>query len=100
MLVTPKAIEILRQAEVLFAPGKAANAGGVAVSGLEMSQNRQGLVWSPEDVENHLRRIIHDIHDRCVEHGQGRGGAINYARGANVAGFIKVADAMLASGLQ
>lgn len=87
------------QAKVLFGPGKAANAGGVAVSGLEQSQNALRLQWSHEEVDSRLKGIMRDIHDKCVRHGGGEDDYINYVRGANIAGFIKVADAMLAYGV-
>ena len=80
-------------------PGKAANAGGVATSGLEMSQNAQRLVWSRGEVDNRLHAIMKNIHHACVEHGAERGGYVNYVNGSNIAGFVKVADAMLAQGL-
>jgi glutamate dehydrogenase (NADP+) len=85
-------------AKVLFAPGKAANAGGVAVSGLEQSQNALRLSWSREEVDARLSSIMGKIHDQCVEHGNSGGDYINYIKGANIAGFVKVADAMLAQG--
>ncbi|MCA9085131.1 MAG: NADP-specific glutamate dehydrogenase [Planctomycetaceae bacterium] len=86
------------RANILFAPAKAANAGGVAVSGLEQSQNALRLSWSHEEVDSRLQTIMHDIHSRCVQHGRQPDSSINYVVGANVAGFIKVADAMLAYG--
>jgi glutamate dehydrogenase (NADP+) len=92
------AVHELVQAKVLFGPAKAANAGGVAVSGLEQSQNALRLSWSREEVDQRLRTIMHDIHEKCVERGNGDG-YINYVKGANIAGFIKVADAMLAYGV-
>ena len=85
-------------AKVLFAPGKASNAGGVAVSGLEQSQNALRLSWGREEVDEKLQTIMHDIHEKCVKQGQD-GDFVNYVRGANIAGFIKVADAMLAYGI-
>lgn len=85
-------------AKVLFAPGKASNAGGVAVSGLEQSQNALRLSWSREEVDEKLQTIMREIHEKCVQHGQD-GDFVNYVRGANIAGFIKVADAMLAYGI-
>jgi len=84
-------------ARILFGPAKAANAGGVAVSGLEQSQNALRISWSREQVNEHLEQIMKSIHDKCVEHGQEEGW-IDYVRGANVAGFVKIADAMLAYG--
>lgn len=88
----------LVRAKVLFGPAKAANAGGVAVSGLEQSQNALRLSWSREEVDQRLRTIMHDIHEKCIEHGTDDG-YVNYVKGANIAGFIKVADAMLAYGV-
>ena len=82
---------------MLFAPGKAANAGGVAVSGLEQSQNSQRLSWSREEVDRRLQTIMGDIHQKCAQHGK-HNGKINYVDGANIAGFVKVADSMLAFG--
>jgi glutamate dehydrogenase (NADP+) len=92
------AVQAFRQAKVLFAPGKAANAGGVATSGLEMSQNATGLYWSREDMDNRLQGIMSDIHRRCLEFAGNRK-CPNYVKGANIAGFRKVADAMLAYGV-
>jgi len=83
---------------ILFAPGKASNAGGVAVSGLEQSQNAQRLSWTRGEVDDRLQAIMREIHSRCVRHGREKDGSVNYVKGANVAGFIKVADAMLAYG--
>ena len=83
---------------ILYSPGKASNAGGVAVSGLEMSQNAMRLRWSNAEVDSRLREIMQNIHQACVEHGQ-EGGRVNYVTGANIAGFVKVADAMLAQGV-
>lgn len=91
---TNEASEALRKAHVLFVPGKAANAGGVAVSGLEMSQNAMHIHWSAEEVDSKLRTIMKSIHDECVRYGREEDGYIDYAKGANIAGFIKVADAM------
>lgn len=93
-----EAIEVLQNAKLLYGPGKAANAGGVAVSGLEMSQNSIRLAWTAEELENKLRGIMTGIHGQCVLHGE-QDGYVNYVRGANIAGFIKVADAMLAYGV-
>ncbi|MEM8606760.1 MAG: NADP-specific glutamate dehydrogenase [Myxococcota bacterium] len=93
-------IHAFTDAKVLFAPSKAANAGGVAVSGLEMSQNSARITWKEEELQALLRTIMADIHDRCVEYGQAAGDEyVNYAKGANIAAFIKVADAMLAYGV-
>jgi len=96
---TPDAIDVFLAHKVLFAPGKASNAGGVAVSGLEMSQNSMRLSWTREEVDQKLHRIMNDIHDTCVKYGEEADGFVNYIKGANIAGFIKVADAMLAQGL-
>jgi glutamate dehydrogenase (NADP+) len=93
-------IHAFTSAKVLFAPSKAANAGGVAVSGLEMSQNSARITWKEEDLQQLLRDIMTGIHDRCVEHGTTAGSDyVNYVKGANIAAFIKVADAMLAYGV-
>ena len=94
MPTTPEAVEVFHGNGVLFGPGKAANAGGVAVSGLEMSQNSSFENWSREEVDSKLHNIMISIHNQCQEHG-----ANNYVKGANIAGFIKVADAMLDQGL-
>ncbi len=99
MPCTPGAIKALSGGGVAYAPGKAANAGGVAVSGLEMAQNASKISWTFEDVDARLQRIMADIHATCVEHGGGSTGEPDYARGANIGGFIKVADAMLALGV-
>jgi glutamate dehydrogenase (NADP+) len=96
---TPEAIHEFQIAKILFAPGKASNAGGVATSGLEMSQNSLRLSWSREEVDARLKDIMEDIHDSCVEYGKNDDGSIDYIRGANIAGFVKVADAMLAQGV-
>jgi glutamate dehydrogenase (NADP+) len=95
----PEAIAVFQKAGILFAPGKAANAGGVATSGLEMSQNSMRLTWAPEEVDIKLHQIMKNIHDSCVKYGTEKSGYINYVKGANIAGFIKVADAMLAQGV-
>ncbi|MCP4433735.1 MAG: glutamate dehydrogenase, partial [Gammaproteobacteria bacterium] len=92
------AVEVFQQAGVMYAPSKAANAGGVAVSGLEMSQNSARISWTEDDLNRQLREIMARIHDRCVAQGRD-GDRIDYVRGANIAGFIKVADAMLAYGV-
>lgn len=96
---TPEAIKIFQDASLLYAPGKAANAGGVAVSGLEMSQNSERLSWTREQVDERLKMIMKDIHENCVKYGTQPDGYINYVRGANVAGFLKVAKAMMAQGI-
>ena len=95
---TPEAVETFRKAGIPFAPSKAANAGGVAVSGLEMSQNSAHLSWSREEVDQKLHNIMVSIHDACVREGREKDGSINYIKGANIAGFKKVADAMCAQG--
>ncbi|MBT3168874.1 MAG: NADP-specific glutamate dehydrogenase [Candidatus Cloacimonetes bacterium] len=95
---TPEAIEIYLKAKILYGPGKAANAGGVATSGLEMSQNSLRLSWTREEVDEKLHNIMVAIHDQCVQYGK-EGDFINYVKGANIAGFIKIADAMLDQGL-
>lgn len=96
---TPEAITTFQNAGILYAPGKASNAGGVATSGLEMTQNSMRLAWAPEEVDQKLREIMKNIHDRCVEFGREESGYINYVKGANIAGFKKVAAAMLAQGV-
>ncbi len=96
---TPEAIEIFHKQRIPFAPGKAANAGGVGVSGLEMSQNAMKLNWTKEEVDDKLHHIMSSIHEACVKYGTAGDGYVNYVKGANVAGFIKVADAMLDQGV-
>ena len=96
---TPEAIKVFQDAKILYAPGKAANAGGVAVSGLEMSQNSERLKWSREEVDAKLHDIMNDIHANCVKYGTENDGYVNYVKGANVAGFLKVAKAMMAQGI-
>ncbi len=96
---TPGAIEVFLPKRILYGPGKAANAGGVAVSGLEMTQNSMRLPWSREEVDNRLHTIMLSIHDTCVKHGKEEDGYVNYMKGANIGGFVKVADAMLAQGV-
>ena len=95
---TPEAIDVFQKAGILYAPGKAANAGGVATSGLEMSQNSERMLWSAETVDNKLREIMGAIHNNAYEAAARFGHKGNYVMGANIAGFIKVADAMLAQG--
>jgi glutamate dehydrogenase (NADP+) len=95
---TPEAIAVFTKAKILFAPGKASNAGGVATSGLEMSQNSLRLSWTSEEVDEKLKRIMLDIHASCVKYGSNTDGHVDYVKGANIAGFVKVADAMLAQG--
>ena len=96
---TPEAIDLFIEKKMLYAPGKAVNAGGVATSGLEMSQNAAHLSWSAEDVDKRLHEIMHGIHKQCVTYGTEADGYINYVKGANVAGFMKVARAMMAQGI-
>ena len=96
---TAAAMSVFQQAKILYAPGKASNAGGVATSGLEMSQNSLRLKWSFEKVEERLREIMTDIHQSCVKYGTDENGHVDYVKGANIAGFVKVADAMLAQGV-
>ncbi len=96
---TPEAIHIFQKAKLLYAPGKASNAGGVSVSGLEMSQNSLKLSWTREEVDARLHQIMKSIHESCVKYGTQADGYINYVKGANVAGFIKVANAMMAQGI-
>ena len=95
---TPEAIEVFQKAKILFAPGKASNAGGVATSGLEMSQNSLRMNWSRKEVDAKLNQIMKDIHTSCVEYGT-EGSYVDYVKGANIAGFVKVADAMLDQGV-
>lgn len=96
---TPEAIAVFHKEKVLFAPGKASNAGGVATSGLEMSQNSLRLSWTREEVDEKLKDIMENIHKACVEYGTDESGYVDYVKGANIAGFVKVADAMLAQGV-
>lgn len=101
MPCTPEAINYFQSNGVLYAPGKASNAGGVAVSGLEMSQNSIRMSWTKEEVESRLKQIMQRIHQQCLQYGKnqvGQPGPIDYVKGANIAGFVRVADAMLASG--
>ena len=96
---TPEAIRVFQEAKILYSPGKASNAGGVSVSGLEMSQNSERLSWSAEEVDKKLLWIMENIHDNCVKYGTEADGYVNYVKGANVAGFMKVAKAMMAQGI-
>ncbi|HBS85747.1 MAG: glutamate dehydrogenase [Bacteroidetes bacterium GWF2_38_335] len=96
---TPEAIEVYLEHKILYGPGKAANAGGVATSGLEMSQNSLRLSWTREEVDERLHNIMINIHANCVKHGKESDGFINYVKGANIGGFVKVANAMLAQGV-
>ncbi|RZJ66191.1 MAG: NADP-specific glutamate dehydrogenase [Flavobacterium sp.] len=99
MPCTPEAVIAFQEAKILFAPGKASNAGGVATSGLEMSQNSLRLSWTREEVDERLKKIMADIHESCLKYGTEEGGFIDYVKGANIAGFVKVADAMLGQGV-
>jgi len=99
MPTTPEAIALFQKAKILYSPGKASNAGGVATSGLEMSQNSIRQKWTAEEVDQMLHRIMSDIHDACLKYGTEPDGYINYVKGANIAGFIKVANAMMDQGL-
>lgn len=96
---TPEAVKVFLDAKILYGPGKAANAGGVATSGLEMSQNSLRLSWTREEVEGRLHAIMKDIHAACVKYGTEKDGFVNYVKGANIAGFVKVADAMIDQGV-
>jgi glutamate dehydrogenase/leucine dehydrogenase len=96
---TPDAVEVYIKSKILYGPGKAANAGGVATSGLEMSQNSLRLSWTREEVDSRLHQIMIDIHKTCEKYGKEKDGFINYVNGANIGGFVKVADAMIAQGL-
>ncbi|MGB3143508.1 MAG: NADP-specific glutamate dehydrogenase [Maribacter sp.] len=99
MPCTAEAVHEFHKGKILFAPGKASNAGGVATSGLEMSQNSLRISWTREEVDERLKVIMEDIHDSCIEYGMEENGYCNYVKGANIAGFVKVADAMLAQGV-
>ncbi len=99
MPLTHRAIEIIQENRLLYVPGKAANAGGVAVSGLEMTQNAMHLQWTAKEVDDYLKRIMHNIHENTYKYGKLPDGYIDYKKGANIAGFIKVADAMLDQGV-
>jgi glutamate dehydrogenase (NADP+) len=96
---TKDAIEAFHKAKILFAPGKASNAGGVATSGLEMTQNSLRYKWTRDEVDTKLKDIMADIHKSCLEYGTDKDGYVDYVKGANIAGFVKVADAMLAQGV-
>jgi glutamate dehydrogenase (NADP+) len=95
---TPEAVEVFLKNRILYGPGKAANAGGVAVSGLEMTQNSMRMSWHREEVDSKLQQIMKDIHETCIKFGRENDGYINYVKGSNIGGFVKVADAMLAQG--
>lgn len=99
MPTTADAVELIKSKQLMFSPGKASNAGGVATSGLEMSQNSLRLSWSRDEVDEKLRGIMKDIHENCVNHGAVSKDYVDYVKGANIAGFVKVADAMLAQGI-
>lgn len=99
MPTTMPAIELFKEKQLMFSPGKASNAGGVATSGLEMSQNAVRMPWTSEEVDSKLRAIMKSIHENCVEYGRENDNYVNYVKGANIAGFVKVADAMLAQGV-
>lgn len=99
MPCTPEAIEIIQKNKLLFAPGKAANAGGVATSGLEMSQNSMKLHWRRIEVDDRLHEIMINIHEACVRYGTTESGYVDYVKGANIAGFLKVANSMLDYGI-
>ena len=96
---TPEAIAEFQKAKILFAPGKAVNAGGVATSGLEMTQNAMHISWSADEVDKKLHEIMSNIHHSCVQYGRQPDGYVNYLKGANIAGFMKVATAMLEQGV-
>lgn len=96
---TKEAVDFFIKSKILYAPGKASNAGGVATSGLEMTQNSLRYNWSREEVDEKLREIMLSIHNSCIEHGKQKNGYVNYVKGANIAGFVKVADAMIAQGV-
>ena len=96
---TPEAVHEFVKAKILYAPGKAANAGGVSVSGLEMAQNSQKLTWTAEEVDAKLKDIMAGIHSQCCRYGTEPDGYVNYVKGANIAGFMKVAHAMMGQGI-
>jgi glutamate dehydrogenase (NADP+) len=96
---TPEAIAVFQKAKILYAPGKAANAGGVSVSGLEMTQNSERYSWSAEEVDQKLKWIMTNIHENCVKYGTETDGYVNYVKGANIAGFMKVARAIMSQGV-
>jgi glutamate dehydrogenase/leucine dehydrogenase len=96
---TPEAVEVFIKNKILYGPGKAANAGGVSVSGLEMTQNSMKISWTKEEVDAKLKQIMFDIHQSCVKYGTEADGFVNYVNGANIAGFMKVAKAMMAQGV-
>lgn len=96
---TPEAIEVIQRNKILFSPGKASNAGGVATSGLEMTQNSMKLNWPREEVDSRLHQIMRNIHSSCLKYGKRPDGYVDYVKGANIAGFLKVANAMLDQGV-
>jgi len=96
---TPEAVEAFNKSRTLFAPGKAVNAGGVATSGLEMTQNAMKLRWNYQEVDSRLHEIMCNIHKQCCKHGKQEDGYIDYVKGANVAGFLKVANSMIDMGV-
>ena len=96
---TPEAVEAFHKNKVLFAPGKAVNAGGVATSGLEMTQNAMKLKWNRQEVDKRLHEIMSNIHEQCVKYGKQEDGYVDYVKGANIAGFLKVANSMLDMGV-
>ncbi len=96
---TPKAVHLLQKNGILFGPGKAVNAGGVATSGLEMTQNAMKLAWTREEVDAKLHHIMKSIHEACVTHGTKADGSVDYVKGANIAGFLKVANSMIDQGI-
>jgi glutamate dehydrogenase (NADP+) len=96
---TPEAIELFLQHKVMYGPGKAVNAGGVATSGVEMTQNAMDISWTANEVDQKLHQIMSEIHNQCVKYGTEEDGYVNYMKGANIAGFLKVAKAMLAQGI-
>ncbi|MEQ9304699.1 MAG: glutamate dehydrogenase, partial [Marinoscillum sp.] len=99
MPTTDEALQYFRANKIMFSPGKASNAGGVATSGLEMSQNAQRLYWTRDEVDYRLKMIMKSIHSNCEEHGRESKDYVDYVKGANIAGFVKVADAMIAQGV-
>ena len=98
MPCSPQAISVFQKAKILYAPGKASNAGGVATSALEMSQNSLRMYWSSEEVDQKLQNIMFKIHESCVEHGR-KGDYVDYVKGANISAFFKIADSMIDQGL-
>jgi glutamate dehydrogenase (NADP+) len=99
MPTTDEALTFIREKKIFFSPGKASNAGGVATSGLEMSQNSQRLYWTRDEVDYRLKMIMKSIHNNCEEYGRESKDYVDYVKGANIAGFVKVADAMIAQGV-